>query len=201
LARHFFQAVPGLNEWASLGKAWFFTGDRAGSPTDYDVVIVDGPSTGHALDMLRVPSVILDAVPPGALRADAEQAWAMMQDPTRSGIVVVTLPEEMPINETFELTQCLSEELALPLAALVANALREPLFSGNERNVLSNLEGAQLRDPSGAVPAAVRRAERESVQSRCLARLSEIRAPLVQLPLHLGGLTEPGRLGQLAMAF
>jgi anion-transporting ArsA/GET3 family ATPase len=44
-------------------------------------VILDAPATGHGLDMLRVPKVILDVVPPGLLRRDAERAWALFQDP------------------------------------------------------------------------------------------------------------------------
>src|SRR5262245_47146854 len=57
----FFRAVPGLFEWSMLGKAWFHTTERtAGDRLAYDVVLFDAPATGHGLDMLRVPKVILD---------------------------------------------------------------------------------------------------------------------------------------------
>ncbi len=49
------------------------------APFKYDVVILDAPATGHGLDMLRVPKIILDVVPPGLLRRDAERAWALFQ--------------------------------------------------------------------------------------------------------------------------
>ena len=58
------------------------------SPTarpKYDVVILDAPATGHGLDMLRVPKVIVDVVPPGLLRRDAERAWALFQDAKTCG--------------------------------------------------------------------------------------------------------------------
>jgi hypothetical protein len=42
--------------------------------------------------MLRVPKVILDVVPTGLLRRDAERAWALFQDPKTCAIVLVTLP-------------------------------------------------------------------------------------------------------------
>ena len=120
----FFRAVPGLYEWSMLGKAWFHTTETLadGSPR-FDVVLFDAPSTGHGLDMLRVPKVILDVVPPGVLRRDAEAAWAFFQDPVRSGIVLVTLPEEMPVTETLELLATIRGELRLPIQKLVVNGV------------------------------------------------------------------------------
>ena len=85
-----------------------------GSPTSrrqqpscarYDLLVRrrSAPATGHGLDMLRVPKVIVELSPPGLLRTDAERAWRMFQDPARAGVVVVTLPEELPTTETLEL--------------------------------------------------------------------------------------------------
>ena len=73
--RNFFAGVPGLYEWAVLGKAWFHSIENLpdGRPR-FDVVLFDAPATGHGLDMLRVPKVIVDIVPPGILRRDAERA-------------------------------------------------------------------------------------------------------------------------------
>src|SRR5438067_296638 len=87
--RTFFRAIPGMHEWAMLGKAWWHTTEtrRDGAPL-YDVVILDAPATGHGLDMLRVPKVILDVVPPGLLRRDAERAWQLFQDPKTCGVVL-----------------------------------------------------------------------------------------------------------------
>src|SRR5579872_4753182 len=95
--RSFFRAVPGIHDWSLLGKAWWHTTERnEDGSSKYDVVILDAPATGHGLDMLRVPKVIVDLVPPGLLRRDAERAWKMFQVPARSGVMLVTLPEEMP---------------------------------------------------------------------------------------------------------
>ena len=104
--RAFLRGVPGLPEWAMLGKAWWHTTEtRPDGTPRFDVVILDAPATGHGLDMLRVPKVILDVVPPGLLRRDAERAWALFQDPKTCAIVLVTLPEEMPTTETIELAR------------------------------------------------------------------------------------------------
>src|SRR5262249_60186474 len=130
----FCRAVPGLYEWSMLGKAWFHTTEvRADGSPRFDVVLLDAPATGHGLDMLRVPKVILDVVPPGVLRRDAETAWAMFRDARQSGVVVVTLPEEMPTTETIELVEDV-RELGLPILELVINGVVPPLFSQIERS-------------------------------------------------------------------
>ena len=49
------------------------------------------------IDLRRI---ITEVVPAGLLRRDAERAWEMFQDPKRSAVVLVTLPEEMPTTET-----------------------------------------------------------------------------------------------------
>ena len=113
--RSFLPAVPGLSEWAMLGKAWFHTTETdARGVNRFDVVLLDAPATGHGLDMLRVPKVILEVVPPGILRRDAELAWKMFQDPAQTSVVVVTLAEELPISETIGLMRSVERELALP---------------------------------------------------------------------------------------
>jgi anion-transporting ArsA/GET3 family ATPase len=188
----FFRATPGLYEWAMLGKAWFHTTERRNDGSNrFDVVLLDAPATGHGLDMLRVPKVILDVVPPGVLRRDAEIAWEMFRDPLQSGVLVVTLPEEMPTTETIELCTDIRGELGLPVLGLVINGVLEPLFSTAEREAL--VADASLLDieaparavgtGESAVVAGARRAVREKVQAESLGRLERaIDLPTVRLP-------------------
>ena len=188
----FFRAVPGLFEWAMLGKAWFHTTEKLPNGENrFDIVLFDAPATGHGLDMLRVPKVILDVVPPGVLRRDAETAWAMFRDPVRSGVVVVTLPEEMPTTETIELVRSIQGELGLPVLELIANGVLPRLFSAEERTALaSRPELLDVLAPSmsagtgrSALVAGARRAVREQVQVESLARLAlEISVPMIELP-------------------
>ncbi|WP_438025495.1 ArsA family ATPase [Sorangium sp. So ce233] len=190
--RTFFRAVPGLYEWAMLGKAWFHTTELlADGSNRFDVVLLDAPATGHGVDMLRVPKVILDVAPPGILRRDAEAAWAMFRDPARSGVVVVTLPEEMPATETVELVAEVRGELGLPVHRLIINGVLPPLFSPEERRALLADPGRlDIEAPSRAahtvesvVVAGARRSMRESVQHESLARLRrELDLPTVILP-------------------
>ncbi|HEX6763988.1 MAG TPA: ArsA-related P-loop ATPase [Polyangiaceae bacterium] len=186
----FFAGAPGLKEWALLGKAWYHSTETVDGRPRFDTVLFDAPSTGHGLDMLRVPKVILDLAPPGVLRADAERAWHMFQDPTKAGAVVVTLPEELPVNETEELVQALRGELELPIAALVVNGVRESIFDPRNRAELSKLV-PQLPFGNGpgepALAAGVRRAERERSQAENQARLHALSLTEIELPWILGG--------------
>ena len=211
----FFRAVPGLFEWAMLGKAWWHTTETRddGSPK-YDVVLFDAPSTGHGLDMLRVPKVILDIVPPGVLRQDAERAWALFRDPQRCGVVVVTLPEDMPATETVELVTALRQELGLPVQRLVVNALLPPLFGEADRDALVADDGlfelarsmsggrtAEGADAAAAtLAAAARRAAREQIQARNIARLTaELGLDTTILPFLFDGAGTPEGAHQLSL--
>jgi anion-transporting ArsA/GET3 family ATPase len=199
-ARTFFRAVPGIHEWSMLGKAWWHTTERnADGSSRYDVVILDAPATGHGLDMLRVPKVIVEVVPPGLLRRDAEKAWTMFQDPAISGVVLVTLPEEMPTTETIELAAALRDDLRLPLDRVIVNGVLPCLFSPDERVALLGL-GALGDTPGDAALAAGRmRASREGMQAESLARLSkELAITPVRLPLLFEDAATPKGIEELA---
>lgn len=209
--KSFFRATPGLYEWAMLGKAWFHTTEeRADGSHRFDVVLFDAPATGHGLDMLRVPKVILDVVPPGVLRRDAESAWAMFKDPSRSGVVVVTLPEEMPTTETIELVTAIRTELELPIVRLIVNGVMEPLFLPAERDALAaepdllalDAPAKAFGTSEAALVAGARRAVRERVQAESVARLkASIDLPTMELPFLFDEATTPRGTRTLATRF
>jgi anion-transporting ArsA/GET3 family ATPase len=199
--RTFFKAIPGMSEWAMLGKAWWHTTEkRADGSWRYDVVILDAPATGHGLDMLRVPQVIIDVVPSGLLRRDAELAFKMFQDPATCAVVLVTLPEEMPTTETIELARALTQELKMPIGKIVVNGVLPPLFSKEERQALESLDQQEPRSPAEAVVLAGRdRAIRERVQAASLARLSkELPVSPAFLPLLFEDAAQPAMIRELA---
>ncbi|HEY8078115.1 MAG TPA: ArsA family ATPase [Labilithrix sp.] len=198
--RTFFRAVPGMHEWAMLGKAWWHTTETRsdGSPL-YDVVILDAPATGHGLDMLRVPKVILDVVPPGLLRRDAERAWTLFKDPNTCAVVLVTLPEEMPTTETIELAKALREELGLPIGKVVVNCVLPPLFSKDERAALLAAPVKHETAGDAAISASQSRATREQTQAEALHRLAE-KLPIAPsfLPQLFEDAAQPSAIRELA---
>jgi Mrp family chromosome partitioning ATPase len=121
--RGFLGAIPGLDAYAILGKAWWHTTETAGGRARYDLVIFDGPATGHVGLMLRIPQAILDAMPKGPLANDARAIRDLLSDPTRAALLIVTLPEELPAREAAELAAAARGPLGIPLGPLVVNAV------------------------------------------------------------------------------
>jgi anion-transporting ArsA/GET3 family ATPase len=182
----FLRGTPGLDAWALLGKAQFHARetDRQGRYR-YDAVILDAPATGHAVDMLRIPRLIMQAAPPGRLRREAQQAWELFSDPSRSGVCLVTLPEELPTNETLQLYNSVRDDLGLPVCGLVVNQVLERLFASDEGAIFDALTEKMPQESALASLIAAGRARygRERIQQQHLRRLAEaIRAPLVELP-------------------
>jgi anion-transporting ArsA/GET3 family ATPase len=129
VSRAFLHAVPGLEDYSMLGKVWYHTTEfEAGAPK-WDVVIFDGPATGHLITMLQIPQAILDAVPEGPLTRPAEATRALIKDPARTAMVLVTLAEDLPSNEAIELSRRAEEKLQVPQKLLVVNAMYPPRFS------------------------------------------------------------------------
>ncbi|MGH7269250.1 MAG: ArsA family ATPase [Polyangiaceae bacterium] len=198
--RGFLRAIPGMHEWAMLGKAWWHTTEkRPDGSFKYDVVILDSPATGHGLDMLRVPKVILDVVPPGLLRRDAERAWTLFQDQETCAIVLVTLPEEMPVTETIELAGALSG-MGLPMSRVIINAVFPALFSPEERAALEEVPSFTVRTPGDAALAAGRvRALRERLQAESVHRLlGQLALPATFLPMLFTDAAVPEAIRELA---
>jgi anion-transporting ArsA/GET3 family ATPase len=105
VTRAFLRAIPGLDDYALLGKAWFHTTEeKRGNPV-YDTIVFDMPASGHSVSMLRIPWVIMDTVPEGPLTRDARTIKELLTDKRRTAAVLVTLAEEMPVNEAIELEE------------------------------------------------------------------------------------------------
>jgi anion-transporting ArsA/GET3 family ATPase len=208
----FLSALPGLPQWAVLGKAWYHTTEQLSGSPRFDVVIFDAPATGHAVEMLRLPRVITELARASILRRDAELAWNLLRDPVASAIVLVSLPEELPTNETLELDERI-RELGLAVGVIVQNRMRPLLFGDAEREALARVPevdagvGAAL-DPralaltagpaAAAIEAAAAHAIRERAQLASRARLASVSPTVVELPELDGALPAAELASQLA---
>lgn len=134
LVKYFLRFIPSLQELVLLGKILYHLRDTddAGKPR-FDRVIIDAPATGHAISFLSVPQVILDTVPPGALANDATWMRDLLIDPAMSAVVLVSLPEELPVNETIELADALKTRVRVRPAATVLNAFTTERFTPEQR--------------------------------------------------------------------
>lgn len=183
-AQAFLAAIPGLHQWAALGKAWFHAdGERDLGGASFDHVVFDAPATGHGLEMLRVPKVITEASPPGILRRDAAAAWDMLQDPVRTGVVVVTLPEELPVQEALELASDV-RDLGVPLAAVVLNAVPPSLFTSDDLHELGTSSARPLTGPAQRwIDTAIEHGEAQVQATMLQGRLEQLlQVPIWRLP-------------------
>ena len=121
--RGFLGAIPGLDAYAVLGKVWWHTTELAAGRPRYDLVIFDGPASGHAALMLRIPQAILDAMPKGPLARDARAIHDLLHDPQRAALVIVTLAEDLPAREASELAAAARGGLGVPLGPLLVNSI------------------------------------------------------------------------------
>lgn len=110
-------STPGLEHLLVLGKIKELERTRAA-----DLIVVDAPPAGHAAPFIRSASALQEVVPNGPVRQQADEVAEMLGDHARSQALLVTLPEETPVNEVIELACDVDERLGLQLAPLVVNA-------------------------------------------------------------------------------
>jgi anion-transporting ArsA/GET3 family ATPase len=183
--RGFLGAIPGLDAYAVLGKTWFHTTEMVAGRPRYDLVLFDGPATGHAALMLRIPQAILEAMPKGPLARDARAIRDLLRDPTRAAVVIVTLAEELPAREASELAAIVRGTLELPLGPLVVNAVpTAALDTPAVADVLAratNPTGDAALDATFRLAASVR-AHRSAATQILTALARDPGLPLLTLP-------------------
>ncbi len=122
--------APGLFELAILGK--ITSGQRKVGPSfDFDVIVVDGYSTGHSLSLFRVPFGMHRAVQVGPMGKHTKGIIDCLQNKNLSKFWCVTQLEELPFTEANEYKKNLQTELGIEVN-LIINKLFEPAFSVEE---------------------------------------------------------------------
>jgi anion-transporting ArsA/GET3 family ATPase len=185
VSRAFLHAVPGLEDYSMLGKVWYHTTEQVDGHPKWDLVVLDAPATGHVVTMLMIPQAILDAVPEGPLTRPAALTLALLRDPARAAMVIVTLAEDMPSNEAVELAARAQRMVQMPLGPLVVNRLYPPRFlQGPSARALIDLP-EELDD--GTIAPLLRDARtaerRRQLNDRYLERLArDLPLPQVHLP-------------------
>jgi anion-transporting ArsA/GET3 family ATPase len=174
LVRYFLRFIPSLQELVLLGKILFHLKEkRADGTWRFDRVIIDAPATGHALTFLSVPQVIIDTVPPGPMATDAAWMRDFLVDPVTTAAVLVSTPEEMPVNETLELDAALKARVKLTPQLVVLNGFIPDRWDAKE---LDALPGDELKEIAQAHHL------RSGQSAESLARLETLGHPVVTVP-------------------
>lgn len=200
LTKGFLRAIPGLDDYAVLGKAWFHTTELERGKPRFDTLVFDMPASGHSVSMLRIPQVIVETVPDGPLTRDARTLLGLLRDPARTATLLVTLAEEMPVNEVRELGDKLAS-MGIEASARIANQVYPDRLAPGAlpRRVLDAL--GDTRDDALAAVAAHARlaAARGQLNARYLAELrAAAPTPTVVLPMLFAPTFGPAQLAALA---
>ncbi|MGO8723671.1 MAG: ArsA family ATPase [Acidimicrobiales bacterium] len=134
-------AAPGIREILTVGKLCFEV--REGH---YDLVVVDASSTGSVVGQLAAPTGINELIRVGLVRSQTDWILEILGDPVRTGAVLVSTPEEMPVTEAIDLAGRLAKETPVHLAGVVANRVLPELFGRSEEQVFNELSRPAMRD-------------------------------------------------------
>ena len=102
-------------------------------------MVVDASSTGSVVGQLAAPTGINELIRVGVVRTQTDWILEILGDENRTGAVLVTTPEEMPVTEAVDLAGRLAEETPVHLACVIANRVLPELFGRSEEQVFNEL--------------------------------------------------------------
>ena len=192
-------AIPGIRDILVLGKVKSL--ERQGVA---DLILVDAPATGHAMTFLSSAQGLLDAARSGPVRAQAADVVELLSDPKRCQVALVTLPEEMPVNEVVEAAYALEDRIGISLGPVIVNSClpADPMLARDPEEAAAEAGITLVDDQAAALRAAAEfRAHRFRVQEEQRARLrAELPLPQLESPFLFSAGIGPDELERLAAA-
>jgi anion-transporting ArsA/GET3 family ATPase len=193
--RAFADAAPGGMELGTVVKTWELAQSARWDKRArvYDLVIVDGPASGHAVGMLRTPGTFADIARVGPIASQSQRVREWLEDYRETAYLAVALPGELPVTETLQLGQRLRKGIGRRLEAVVVNGVLPDRFDTKE---LKRIRKVAPDDVASEIAQADGRADNQHEQ---LARLeAEADCPVHQLPFLFQAALEPEDVAGLA---
>ncbi|HYH62779.1 MAG TPA: ArsA-related P-loop ATPase, partial [Solirubrobacterales bacterium] len=152
--------------------------------TPYDLVIVDAPATGHGVGFLQTPKTFANVARVGPIASQAETLHRFITNRRKTGVAIVALPEEMPVNETASLERELARTVGVAVDNVFLNGLYPERFDADDERALTGALAEAAEGPArDAISAALSVRTRAVDQREQLTRLGDItRAPVTSLP-------------------
>jgi anion-transporting ArsA/GET3 family ATPase len=188
--------APGLRDVLLTGKVMeAATRERRGGGRLYDAVVLDAPPTGRIARFLNVNSEVAGLARMGPVRQQADSVMNLLRS-SKTAVHLVTLLEEMPVQETVDGVTEL-HETGLPVGAVLVNMVRESLLPAealqpaidhalDADEIGRGLKRAGLDVSSAAVAAlideAADHASRVELEARERVVLHELGQPIAELP-------------------
>ena len=198
--RHLLPAIPGVAEILVMGKVIHLASTQ-GRGAEAEHVILDGPATGHAISLLRAPTVVARSFAAGPLAEDAARLRDFLRDPARSRVHLVATPEEMPVSEALELHERLTVDAGMPMGEVFLNGMVLSGLDPSSRSAIRHVASSRHGEKSlaAAACAALFLSERHDAQRVHLVRLRRDGGePVVPLPSVPEGAVPRMRLEVLA---
>jgi anion-transporting ArsA/GET3 family ATPase len=175
----------------------------------YDNVVVDAPPTGRIGRFLDATTEVAKLTKIGAINNQSEGVIRLLHG-KETAVHVVTLLEEMPVQETLDATAELTA-LGFQLGTVVVNRARPRLITDDQLEADGSVDPAKLVAGlakaglnAGYADALAREvagyAQRLKLQQTNATRLDALRLPRVELP-DLNPPVELGELRQLSELF
>ena len=188
LYQFFVNAAPGLKELMMLGKIYYEAERKLGGREHWDLIVVDGPASGQALSLLKMPNAAQQTFGDSVVGREAANIIRALRDDHETAVVLVTTPEALPISETIETAQTL-DEIGIKPAAVIINRRRTPNFSPRDIAKLREQMADNGKASDAEYLAKIAKAElQRAIQAeKAFAQLREqTSAPVIELPMLRG---------------
>ncbi|MEY2988986.1 MAG: hypothetical protein RJB13_2507 [Pseudomonadota bacterium] len=115
-------AAPGVQELFFLGRLfWLVCLSEEIRGTRFDRVVVDAQATGHGVSLFTIAPTIAQFGMTGPLATECDRVAQMLADPRLVSAALVTIPEELPVEETLEFLPKIKSDLGREPGALFIN--------------------------------------------------------------------------------
>ncbi|HEY3008596.1 MAG TPA: ArsA-related P-loop ATPase [Micromonosporaceae bacterium] len=189
--------APGMRDVLVTGKVKEATTRTADGRRAYHAVILDAPPTGRIGRFLNVTAETARLAKMGPIKSQSEGVAALLRSPM-TAVHVVTLLEEMPVQETLDAIGDLTA-LGIPIGKIIINAAQPRLLPSTkitQAELRRGLTAAGLstdRDTvTGLLVEAMAHLTRNALEESLRADLVEVGRPMVELPLLPDGVTRAG---------
>lgn len=195
--------APGLRDVLLTGKVKEATTRSVEGHRAYHAVVLDAPPTGRIGRFLNVTAETARLAKVGPIKKQSEGVAALLRSAITS-VHVVTLLEEMPVQETVDAIDELGV-LGIPVGKVIVNATRPPLLANAAKVTQAELRRGLLAAGlpadrsivSGLHTEARAHLTRRALEESLRAELAELGRPMIELPLLPEGVDRAG-LDQLA---
>jgi anion-transporting ArsA/GET3 family ATPase len=194
--------APGVRDVLLTGKVYEAAkrNRRNKGARSYDAIVLDAPPTGRIAQFLNVNNELAGLAKVGPIKAQADTVTTLLRS-SRTAIHLVTVLEEMPVQETGDgIAELRGAEL--PVGGVIVNMVRPQDLDAEERQQLidgtvdrgaleASLEKAGITADDelvdGLLEEGRHHAERRRLEDSQRALIEAMAVPSYELPLMPGG--------------